>query len=263
MPASRNAAMAGPMIVVSSSPSAPCSPACGLSPAIGEPRPRDAEVALQRRGRGPRGGDDRFGGQHGDRVSQRGMHGDRHHAQFGTGQHHDLPAMRAGQLGEEFGVARIGEARVVQRGLVDRVGHHAADLAAQAERGGAFDRGDHRRGVGLVGMAGSRRSPQRDRQHGKCGGEDGARCIWRCDSRRSARRATARRAASDRRVPRNRDRCGAVPARHAGEFAADAGGIAHGESNGFHAPSPNPLPQGEWEICTPPPLAGEGGGRGR
>ena len=108
MPLARNAAIAGAMIVVSSSPSAPCSPACGLSPAIARrgramPKSRRSAAAVVR-----------AAATIASVVSmamdfaQRGMHGDRHHAQLRAGQHHDLLAVRAGQCGEELGVAGIG-----------------------------------------------------------------------------------------------------------------------------------------------------------
>ncbi len=74
-------------------------------------------------------------------------------------------------------MAGIGKTRIVQRGLVDRIGDHAADVAAQAQRGGALDRGDHRLGVGLVGAARIRGRGQATGSTGKRVGKDCARCF--------------------------------------------------------------------------------------
>ena len=79
---------------------------------------------------------------------------------------------RPAQLGQVFGVAGMAKARVLQGFLLDGVGHHAADIAAQGHLGGAFDRGHAGCGVPGIGTAGLDRRAERHRQDRQCVRED-------------------------------------------------------------------------------------------
>ena len=125
---------------MSSSPSAPSSPACGLRPATASRGCGDAEARAQVARDDPAGLDDQVGGQPADGTSlQRQVDGDRHHGELRRPQHHHrhAPARRScscGELGEIFGVAGIGEARAVEHVLGDRIGDDRARPRRPARR---------------------------------------------------------------------------------------------------------------------------------
>ena len=115
------------MMSISSRPSAPPSPAWGLSPATARRGCGDAEMALQPAQRGaaawPRSVD--AVSVAGD-VGQRHVGGDRDGAQRRPGQHHrDVRWRHAAALGDEFGLAGVGEADRVELRLRDRAGDQA------------------------------------------------------------------------------------------------------------------------------------------
>jgi len=101
-----------------------------------------------------------------------------HGAQLVVGEHH-AHRHAAGELGQQFGVARVRMAGAVQRLLRDGRGDDRADFAAHGHRGGALDaeigrlagprvdpaggqvggevdRVDHRDAFGVEGRAGGR-----------------------------------------------------------------------------------------------------------
>ena len=224
--------MAGAMMVVSSSPMVPSSPACGFSPATASRGAAMLQSRAQRRFGHPAHGDDAVDRDHVQHAAQGGVHGDRHDAEHRAGQHHHRQP-RPGQGGEELGVAGIGKAGAVEGGFVDRVGHYRGGDAGERQTGRLFDGGDDGSGVGGVGRAGARGDGERHGQHGqrvakhRCGGLGG---VHHPDGHVQAKRAGERFQAG--RVIQ-RDKATAVPACEPGaqgKFTANTGGIAH--SNG-------------------------------
>ena len=86
---------------------------------------------------------DAFGVQSVHGLGQGEMDRDRDHAEAGTGEHHrDLRRFArgtAGQLGQEFSVARMAEAGVLQSLLLDGVGHDARNLTRECKGRAALD----------------------------------------------------------------------------------------------------------------------------
>ncbi len=171
MPSATSAATAGRTIRSSSSPIAPCSPACGLSPATARrgfatPKRRRSSPATMRPVSTIRSSVSASA-----TSRERNMDGDRHRPQLRPGQHHHRLARPAGPRGrqgaEELGMPGMLEAGIVERLLVDRIGDQrgGGPGAHVADRPG--DRLDHRRGVGAVrrsGFGGDRRFQRQYRQ---------------------------------------------------------------------------------------------------
>ena len=82
------------------------------------------------------------------------MDRDRYDAQLRAGQHH-RHLDPAGELGQELGMARVAEARILQCLLLDRVGYDPGDLTLLGKPNGSFDRLYGRGGVGDIGPAGN------------------------------------------------------------------------------------------------------------
>src|SRR4029453_13934972 len=115
MPSRFRASTAGAITRPSSSPIEPCSPAWGLRAATasrGRAMPTKAFNPVA-----PNGPPLRI-----LPVSRPTP------ARAGAGEHHG-DGDPAGQLGEILGVAGMAETRVLQGLLLDRIGHHAGDLA--------------------------------------------------------------------------------------------------------------------------------------
>ena len=108
-PSSRSRSIAGTMISISSRPSAPPSPAWGLSPATASRGCGDAELRCRpARRRGPRRRSGRSVSASGT-SGEREMGGDRDGAQGRPGEHHRVSSPRhAAALGDEFGLAGMG-----------------------------------------------------------------------------------------------------------------------------------------------------------
>ena len=145
------------MMSMSSRPSAPSSPACGLSPAKtrrGRASPKSRRQDLDDDGRDL---DQILGGEKGGNHCQRHVDGRRHDGEFARPQHHHRPAFNAikvaGQLAEIFGMPGMGKARAIQHGFGDRVGDHGARAPGVNQGDGAGDRFDRRGRVGRVGAS--------------------------------------------------------------------------------------------------------------
>ena len=217
MPSARRAAMAGATISASSLPSAPCSPACGFSPATARrgramPKSRRRAAAVVRAT-----ATISCGVQHRDRVAQRDVNGHRHHAQGRAGEHHHLAPRHAGQFGQELGVARMRKAGLVERRFVDRVGDDRACLAPQRKIDRALDRGNDGGRIRRVRLPLWRWRGQPHRQHRQCVGKNRRGFCRRCD-RRAPEPATpcaSRVRPADRGRPARRTARSAVPATRA------------------------------------------------
>ncbi len=122
-----------------------------------ETRPRNGEARAQVVRHDPAGLDDEVGGQPADHVAQRQVDGDRHHGEFRRPQHHHRMHRHAGvflgELGEIFGMSRLGEARAVEHVLGDRIGDDRARRAGLHVGDGAADGGDRDRRARCVGAA--------------------------------------------------------------------------------------------------------------
>ena len=138
MPSAMSRSIAGATIALSSLPSVPSSPACGLRPATASRGLRDAEALGQVARHHPPGLEDQVARQPLRHLLERDMDRDRHHGHLGRPQHHHRPGRIAGLLerqpGEIFGVARIGEAGLVEHALGDRIGHDRARRARRSRR---------------------------------------------------------------------------------------------------------------------------------
>ena len=92
-------------------------------------------------------------------CDKRDVNGHRHHQQVRAGkQHHRLVVAASGpprQFAKKLGVAGMGEAGVVERLLVDRIGNDTRRGSAHRVADGALDRRDHRVRIRRIG--GSRR----------------------------------------------------------------------------------------------------------
>ena len=148
---------AGATIALSSVPSEPSSPACGLRPdsaSRGRERPK---LLLQAVGHDARGRDDQLGRKLRDRLAQRKMDRHRHDGEHRRPQHHHRLrrlAVPGGELGEEFGVAGMAEAGAIQHAFRDGIGHDSAGPSGAHVGHGLPDRGDGRVGAGCIGTAG-------------------------------------------------------------------------------------------------------------
>ena len=70
-----------------------------------------------------------------------------------------------GKSGEIFRVPRKGEARAIEHGFGDGVGHHCSRRARFRECYGAFDRPGDERGGGAIGPSGNNLTGPEDREH--------------------------------------------------------------------------------------------------
>ena len=157
-----SAAMAGSMMSISSRPSVPPSPACGLRPDTASrgsaipklrcsprsaARPRDSISALVSAAATSASG-------------EMGRH--RHRAQRRAGKHHrDIAGRNAAALGDELGLAGMLEADAVKLLLRHRAGDHRRSRARAGEPDGKFERSrasNARRrrsgGPGMIGLGG-------------------------------------------------------------------------------------------------------------
>ena len=156
MPSRLSASTAGAISRPSSSPIAPCSPACGLRPATASRGRVDAEQRPEPGCSDAACANDLDGVKRAHRLGQGQVDGHRHDAQFGTGEHHgDVDPAR--QLGEILRMAGMPEACVLQGLLLDGIGHQAGNLASQGQLGAALDGLQGGRRVDRVGMAGPRK----------------------------------------------------------------------------------------------------------
>ena len=144
------------MISISSRPSAPPSPACGIEPGDREPRLGDAEIALQAaQRRAPA------------RFDQRGRSGCSATSASGTwvvtGTVRSvgpasiiatLPRRHAAALGDEFGLAGMGEADRVKLFLGDRASDHRRGRAGAGKAHRDLERIERAMRAGDARMAG-------------------------------------------------------------------------------------------------------------
>ena len=163
-PSAASAAIAGSISSISSRPSWPPSPACGLRPGYGEPRLGDAEIALQA-AQAPRGRAIRSA----PAVSARGtsrkrqVGGHRNGAQRRAGEHHHhVPGRNAAALGDELGLAGMLEADGVELLLGDRAGDDRRRGAGPGKADRELERVERAMRAGDAGMAGDgrRRRPK-------------------------------------------------------------------------------------------------------
>jgi hypothetical protein len=162
----------------------------------------------------------------------------RYDAQAAAGKHHgDLgrPARRAAQRGQELGVAGVAEACVLQRLLLDRIGHDRGRDAIAGQRRATLDAGDDRAGVAHVGLAGARLDGKRLAQHRQrpreCGGGAGGRVdLHDLDRQRQLPRQVSQpvRIVDGEEGERIARRVSQQPGLQR-QFAADAGRLAHGD----------------------------------
>ena len=160
-PSARSVAIAGAMISISSRPIAPPSPACGLSPATAMRGRSNAKASAHVAVDDARRRHDRPRDQRRGDVGERDMDRHRHNREQRRPDHHDgrrLAAPGRGEFAQEFGMAGMDEAGVVQRLFGDRVGDDCARGSAAHIVHGAFDRFQHGRRVGGIGPA---RPPRR------------------------------------------------------------------------------------------------------
>lgn len=149
--------MTGRMIASSSRPSAPFSPACGLSPAIasrGRSSPK-ARVQISRRYHA--GAIDEVWRQLIRHVLQRDVDRDGDGAQLRPGKQHDrqdgLPRRLLGKVRQVFRMAGKAEAGIVKNRLGDRVGYDCGGFAGGHKAHCGVDRADDGAGIGGVGIA--------------------------------------------------------------------------------------------------------------
>ena len=229
-PSARSRRSAGTMIRASSSPIAPPSPACGLSPATASrgramPKSRRSASATIR------------ACAH-DACSAPAAAAPRPAAMCtvsgttrsdGPGQHHHRPCA-AGELGQELGVAGKAEAGGVERRLVDRVGDHGrgGPGAGQRHRPRRCWRSPRRRVAG-PGGPGVGRDPLAQRQH-----RQGVRRTpppprpGRRSRGSACRRPDPPQPLRVVESQEHRARCRQPPPGREQDLAADAGGLAHG-----------------------------------
>ena len=147
------------MISISSRPSEPSSPACGLRPAtaiLGRAMAKSlARAAATMRTVASM----RLGGYGVRHACQRNVNRQRHDAQFVAGEHHDRRVISAGiaKFGEGreiFGMAGVAEAGLVEDRLGDGVGDDGAGAPGIGGVDGLFDRREHGCGVGCIRGAG-------------------------------------------------------------------------------------------------------------
>jgi hypothetical protein len=121
-----------------------------VEPGDRQPRLANGETAPEIAGEDPRRLHDQLLVQRGRHLAERNVNGDRDCLQLRTGEHHHGPPRRPGpggrQRAEEFRVAGMAEAGVVERLLVDRVGDHRRRGARADIADRPCDRLDHRRG---------------------------------------------------------------------------------------------------------------------
>ena len=129
-----------------------------VEPGDREPRMGDAETIDQIARHHPAGLEDQVACEPLRHLLERHMDRDRHDGHFRRPQHHHRPCRVAGLLerkpGEIFGVARIGEAGLVEHALGDRIGDHGRGQAADHVGDGAVDRSDRGGRAGSVRLAG-------------------------------------------------------------------------------------------------------------
>ncbi len=113
---------------------------------------------------------DEVGGEPARHFRQRNVDGDGNDAEVGPGEHHHRPRGEAvkllAQRPEKLRMAGEAEADVVQRLLLDRVGHHGGGLAAMHEADGRTDGFDDLAAVAPLDMA---RRPDQVGRIGKAG----------------------------------------------------------------------------------------------
>ncbi len=161
-----------------------------VEPGDRDARARDAEAGGEVARDDAAGLDDEVAGQARHHVAQRQVDGHRHHRELRRPQHHHrmhgLAGRLGGELGEEFGMARLGKAGAIKHVLGDRIGDHGGGAAGHHIGDRAADRGDRRRraaGVGIAGRGGDRQAERDDRQSALEGGvcflrrDDGERHI--------------------------------------------------------------------------------------
>ena len=232
--------MAGAMTSVSSVPIRPPSPACGLRPATamrGEAMPKSWVSAAAGDAHGL---DDQGARQRARHGGERDVHRDRHDLQLVGHQHHDGlrsagSAVAQRQLGQELGVAGVGQLGPVERALDDGVRHQRQRLARRHGRGRGFDGGHDRR----VGAVGSRRADahgqDRQRVRERCGrlGRTGN------DGERNGEPEGARALRQHVRVGVEHEGRQTVPLplqpAHESDIRADAGRVAHRHRDRGHA----------------------------
>ena len=160
MPSRRRISTAGATISISSLPSAPSSPACGLRPATASRGRAMPKRALRSAPRCARSLTISSVVSSRERLAQRQMDRHRHDGKRRRPQHHHRLRRRAAvgrKLGEKFGVAGMAEAGAVEHALGDRVGDDGAGAAGRDVVDRAADRGDGGGGAGGVRLAGLRR----------------------------------------------------------------------------------------------------------
>ena len=170
MPSARSASMAGATMSMSSLPSEPSSPACGLRPEIasrGWARPKCAfrsATAIRAVV------DDQLARELGQRLAQRKMDGDGNDGERRRPQHHHRlrrAAAIGGKLGEKFGVAGMAEAGAVEHALGDRVGDDGAGSPAPDMVDRVANGGQRSGRAGIVGLSGARGGDFARRHHGQ------------------------------------------------------------------------------------------------
>ena len=143
------------MMVRSSMPSAPPSPACGLSPATASRGRGRANRRLRSLGDDPPGLDDHLFGERVGHVAERDVDRHRHRPELGPGEHHHRTGGEAGpggrQRSEELGVAGMAEAGGVERLLADRIGDQSRGVAGADVADGARNRLDDGGGIRRIG----------------------------------------------------------------------------------------------------------------
>ncbi len=167
---------------MSSRPSEPSSPACGLRPDIasrGRARPKCAfrSATAIRAVR-----HDQFARELRQRIAQRKMDGDGNDGERRRPQHHHRlrwTAAIGGKLGEKLGVAGMTESGAVEHALGDRVGDDGAGPSAPHMVDGLANGGQRSGRAGIVGLSGARGGDFAGRHHRQCFRECRARFLRR------------------------------------------------------------------------------------
>ena len=218
---------------MSSLPSEPSSPACGLRPDIGKPRPGKAEMRLQIRDRNPGGRHDQLARELGQRLAQRKMDGDGNDGERRRPQHHHRlrrAAAIGGKLGEKLGVAGMAESGAVQHALGDRVGDDGAGSTAPDMVDGLANGGQRGGRAGIVGLSGARGGDFAGRHHGqrfrKCRARFLRDGIGKLDLQSQDFRSLGEERAIAEQIERRKVELVAPQPRCEGDVGADARGLA-------------------------------------